>query len=104
MPEWEKVMRGLECCILKDPDDRRDCEKCPYHHPGVITNAPCFNGMMAQARAIIDEDKGKLEAFRTALENRKEYLKGTNGDLSGAMSGTLLLFEEIYEKGDFTNI
>lgn len=104
MPDREKAMRGLECCILKDPDDRRDCEKCPYHHPGVITNAPCFNGMMAQARAIIDEDKGRLEAFCEALENRKEELKGINGDLGGAMSGVLNLFEAIYEKGDYSLI
>lgn len=54
--------------------------------------------------AELAENKRRAEAFRAALENRKEYLKGTNGDLGGAMSGTLLLFEEIYEKGDFTNI
>lgn len=26
----EKVIEGLECCILHDPDDKPRCEICPY--------------------------------------------------------------------------
>jgi len=63
----EKVMRGLECCILKDPDDRSDCEKCPYHNTGVITNAPCFNGMMAQVLALLKEQEPKLMTLDEVL-------------------------------------
>lgn len=54
--------------------------------------------------AELAENKRRAEAFRAALENRKEELKGTNGDLGGAASGILRLFELIYEKGDFTLI
>lgn len=25
MTDREKVIRGLECCVLKDPDDVREC-------------------------------------------------------------------------------
>ena len=26
----EKVVKGLECCILRHPDDKARCEECPY--------------------------------------------------------------------------
>lgn len=25
------VIRGLECCVLRDPDDERRCAVCPYN-------------------------------------------------------------------------
>ena len=30
MPDREKVIRGLECCILRDPDDHARCSQCSY--------------------------------------------------------------------------
>lgn len=30
MPELEKVIKGLECCILRDPDDHARCSQCSY--------------------------------------------------------------------------
>lgn len=30
MPDREKVIKGLECCILRDPDDHARCSQCSY--------------------------------------------------------------------------
>jgi hypothetical protein len=30
MAELEKVIKGLECCILRDPDDHARCSQCSY--------------------------------------------------------------------------
>lgn len=30
MPDLEKVIKGLECCILRDPDDHARCSQCSY--------------------------------------------------------------------------
>ena len=54
MPDLEKVIKGLECCVLQDPDDKKRCDDCPYRHPdGVITNSPCVNGLMGNALALL---------------------------------------------------
>ena len=48
----EKVIRGLECCILHDPDDKRRCSDCPYNHHE-ISNAPCANGLKFEALSLL---------------------------------------------------
>ena len=30
MPDRDKVIKGLECCILRNPDDHARCSQCPY--------------------------------------------------------------------------
>ena len=30
MTKQEKVIKGFECCILRDPDDHTRCSQCPY--------------------------------------------------------------------------
>ena len=30
MPDLDTVIHGLECCVLRDPDDRPRCGECPY--------------------------------------------------------------------------
>lgn len=30
MVDREKVIKGLECCILQNPDDKPRCGECPY--------------------------------------------------------------------------
>lgn len=80
MADREKVMRGLECCIVRDPDAKRNCEECQYNHEGIITNAPCSNGLMADALALLKEqeprvlDWGEIGAVDGAvwLEERDE--------------------------------
>lgn len=60
MPDREKVIRGLECCIVHDPDAKRNCVECPYNHEGIITNAPCANGLMSDALALLKEQEARV--------------------------------------------
>ena len=52
----EKAIRGMECCILRDPDDHHRCEECPYNSHD-ISNAPCANGLMRDALALLKEQE-----------------------------------------------
>lgn len=68
MEQFEKVCKGLECCILRDPDDHRRCGECPYN-PHAISNEPCANGLKFNAIALIRQQQeriAELEAAQTA--------------------------------------
>ena len=51
-------MKGLECCIVHNPDDRRRCPECPYRDP----NTYCANRLMADALEAIERLDAALEA------------------------------------------
>ena len=38
MADLEKVIKGLECCIKRDPDDYLRCDECPYPDGSACTN------------------------------------------------------------------
>ena len=63
----EKVVRGLECCIVRDPDAKSNCVECPYNHEGIITNAPCANGLMADALAVLKELEPRVITWNEIL-------------------------------------
>ena len=63
MAEREKVIRGLKCCIIGDPDDSRECKKCPYRRKG-ITNEPCFNALHADALALLREPEARVMTLK----------------------------------------
>lgn len=68
MEQFEKVCKGLECCVLRDPDDHRRCGECPYN-PHAISNEPCANGLKYNALALIRQQQARiaeLEAAQTA--------------------------------------
>lgn len=46
MPDIEKVVKGLECCIKHDPDDKTRCDECPYE-------GACLNRLKANALALL---------------------------------------------------
>lgn len=66
MPDREKVIRGLECCITGDPDGSRECKKCPYRRNG-ITNEPCFNSLHADALALLREQEARVMTKSEAI-------------------------------------
>ena len=49
MEKIKKVKRGLECCIVKDPDDSHKCVDCPYRDP----IAYCANRLHHDALDVI---------------------------------------------------
>ena len=42
----EKVIKGLECCVKRDPDDKPRCSECPY-------DIACLNRLKFDALALL---------------------------------------------------
>ena len=80
MPDTEKVITGLEICIVSDIP----CKECPYDHE-------CYEGLgknlMIDALSLLkevtqrdDELRKKYEALREAYDSaRKELKSGCDG-------------------------
>ena len=50
MTEREKVIKGLECCILRNPDDHARCSQCSY-------GSNCVNRLKIDALALLKEQE-----------------------------------------------
>ena len=48
MSEREKVIKGLECCILRDPDDHARCSQCSYE-------SNCVNRLKMDALELLSD-------------------------------------------------
>ena len=48
MKTIEEVIKGLECCILRDPDDKMRCSECPYNEHDTY----CLNRLKMDALAL----------------------------------------------------
>lgn len=77
--DGEKVRKGLECCILRDPDDHRRCGDCPYN-PHAISNEPCANGLKYNALSLIRQQQeriAELEAQEAkAITYKENWMTG----------------------------
>lgn len=51
MPDVNKTIKGLECCIVRNPDDKMRCTECPYKDPV----AYCLNRLKMDALAALKE-------------------------------------------------
>lgn len=49
----EKVIAGLHCCIVRNPDDNMRCPECPYRDPGTY----CLNRLKIDALAALEADE-----------------------------------------------
>lgn len=45
----EKVIKGLECCIIRDPDDKMRCSECPYNEPDTY----CLNRLKMDVLVLL---------------------------------------------------
>lgn len=50
MADIEKAIKGLECCILRDPDDKQRCSECPYE-------GNCMNRLKMDALSLLKEQE-----------------------------------------------
>ena len=50
MTDLDKTIRGLECCVLRDPDDKPRCDSCPYE-------GNCLNRLKHDALALLRKAK-----------------------------------------------
>jgi hypothetical protein len=72
MTEREKVIEALEACVLKDPDDSRDCRHCPRCNYGAFITNSCINGVMADALSLLKEQELRMPRVMT-LEEVKQH-------------------------------
>jgi hypothetical protein len=53
LAELEKVIKGLECCILHDPDDKQRCSECPYE-------GNCVNRLKMDALSLLKAQEPRV--------------------------------------------
>ena len=53
MADLEKVIKGLECCILRDPDDHARCSQCSYE-------SNCVNRLKMDALELLKAQEPKV--------------------------------------------
>lgn len=46
----EKVTKGFECCVLRNPDDKPRCDECPYKYP---IESNCVNRLKINALELL---------------------------------------------------
>lgn len=57
----EKIIKGLECCIKRDPDDKTRCGECPYE-------GACLNRLKLDALALLKAQEPRVITLEE-LEN-----------------------------------
>ena len=57
MANREKVKKGLECCILRNPDDHARCPECTYNDPPF---GNCVNRLKMDALEALKEQETAL--------------------------------------------
>ena len=55
----EKVIKGLESCIIRYPDDKPRCDDCPYE-------SMCCNRLKIDALAMLKEQERQLNEYHKA--------------------------------------
>ena len=74
----EKVIEALEACVLKDPDDSRDCRHCPRCNYGAFITNSCINGVMADCLYL-------LKAQEPRLLTAEDFADNPDADSGGAI-------------------
>lgn len=105
MTELGKVIKGLECCILRDPDDHARCSQCSY-------GGNCVNRLKMDALSLLKayepgwisvkdrlpEEQGTYLVFR-----EEPYGMITIAWYSGPENGWLALDGGFYADGVLTH-
>ena len=81
MTKLEKVVKGLECCIKRDPEDDLRCDACPYP-----AGSACANRLKIDALELL-KAKYKPRESRKMLPckcgcKRREHWYGSSYDNS----------------------
>ena len=61
MADREKVLKGLECCILRNPDDHARCSQCPY-------GSNCVNRLKMDALNLLKEQQEIIDELNAAIK------------------------------------
>ena len=65
MIDREKVIKGLECCIKRDPDDKMRCGECPYE-------GACLNRLKADALALLKAQEPRVMTLEEVADWHKK--------------------------------
>lgn len=87
MTDLEKVMKGLECCVLHDPDDKARCIDCPYRYP---IESNCVNRMKHEALALLKKQIPK-KAGKVKLPCRCGRVRSRTSDGYGEYYGKVVI-------------
>lgn len=68
MADMKKVLKGLECCILHNPDDHARCMQCPYE-------SNCVNRLKMDALELLKEQNQRIWELLTDNERLNDLLK-----------------------------
>lgn len=70
----EKVIKGLECCILRDPDDKQRCSECPYE-------GNCVNRLKQDALSLLKaQEEANSKVSIPVEETYRRYKCGKCGN------------------------
>lgn len=64
----EKVIKGLECCILRDPDDHARCSQCQYE-------SNCVNRLKMDALELLKEQEPRVLTLDEAAAAQEVWVE-----------------------------
>ena len=53
MPDLDTAIQGLECCVIRDPEDKARCIECPY-------DGNCLNRLKYDALLLLKEIQKRI--------------------------------------------
>jgi hypothetical protein len=65
MTDREKVIKGLECCIIRHPDDKARWDECPYE-------SACCNRLKNDALALLKAQEPRLVTYEDFHSGRED--------------------------------
>lgn len=68
MADCEKVMKGLKCCILRNPDDHARCSQCSY-------GGNCVNRLKMDALELLDEQQETISSLQVTIRKLSAALE-----------------------------
>ena len=69
-----EVIKGLQCCILHDPDDKPRCDDCPFDNN-------CVNRLKMAALELIN--KSDFEVISEIMSRSKNACTDNHSDIQG---------------------
>ena len=66
MPDLDMTIKGLQCCVLHDPDDKPRCAECPYE-------GNCLNRLKHDALTLLLMQRQTISAGQLSRKQRLDH-------------------------------
>lgn len=90
MANLEKVIKGLECCILRDPDDHARCSQCPY-------GGNCVNRLKMDALELLKAQEAGWISVKERLPDKNGQYLCWFGKNMGAKGTAIATYLEMWQ-------